>query len=241
MDNTTKNHLVSIVIPRIKNDIHILECIDHIKMSSYQNYELLIINEGLERSAQRNIGIRKAKGKYILWLDSDMMISPMLIEDCVKNIQGHISVYLPERIITKGWFGKLRNWERQFYTGTLVDVPRFIRRVDCPLFDEDLHGPEDSSWDRECPVGPRAICSFSFDHHDKIGLFGYLKKKIYYAKSHHRYMQKHPDDKLLKFRYRCFEVFAENGKWKKFISNPFMAFGVMLLVLARGVIILTVK
>ena len=105
MDRLGHQPLVSIIVPRTKIDNTIDECIEHIKMSSYQNYELLIINEGLERSAQRNLGIRKAKGEYILWLDSDMMIHPLLIEDCVNKIDNCISIFLPERIVTEGWFG----------------------------------------------------------------------------------------------------------------------------------------
>src|SRR3990167_5403524 len=98
--------LVSIVIPIVRNDKHITECVEHINKSIYKNYEILIVDEGLERSAQRNIGIKSANGEYLLWLDSDMMITPKLIEDCIERIQAAIGVYIPERIVTNGWFGK---------------------------------------------------------------------------------------------------------------------------------------
>ncbi len=247
MDRLKSQPLVSIVIPVVPNDIHIQECVDHIKRSSYQNYELLIINESKERSYQRNVGIKNAKGEYLLWLDSDMMISPMLIEDCVNKIEESyeyeyqipvkpVGVYIPERIVTKGWFGKLRDWERQFYTATLVDVMRFIRTKECPLFDETLHGVEDSDWERRCPEGKRAISDYSFNHHDKVGLLKYLRKKAYYAKCLAQYKFKNPNDKLLTLKYRCWDVFVQDGKWKKFFSRPDMAFQVFLLLFARGVI-----
>lgn len=263
------NPLVSIIIPTVKNDKHIQECVDHVKMSSYQNYELLIINEGKERSYQRNVGIKASKGKYLLWLDSDMMISPMLLQECVSimendeelftktsestSIEGFINInkfehylkplvgiYIPERIVTNGWFGKLRDWERQFYTGTLVDVMRFVRTKDCPLFDETLHGVEDSDWERRFP-GRKAICRNSFNHHDKVGLIKYLKKKAYYAQCLGKYSFKNPSDRLLTFKYRCWDVFVQNGKWKRFFSNPIMAFGVFLLLFARGIVMITAK
>ncbi len=270
MDRLKSQPLVSIVIPIVPKDIHIQECVDHIKRSTYQNYEILIINESKERSYQRNVGIKNAKGKYLIWLDSDMMISPMLLENCVDKMESDeevwikakqsdgkggflvsrelapllrplVGIYIPERIVTKGWFGKLRDWERQFYTATLVDVMRFVRTKDCPLFDETLHGVEDSDWERQFPEGRREISDYSFNHHDKVGLIKYLKKKAYYAQCLGRYTSKNPSDKLLTFKYRCFQVFTENGKWKRFISNPIMATGVLLLLLARGIVMLTAK
>ena len=235
--------LVSVIVPVVPNDIHIHECVSHIKKSSYKNYELLIINENKERSFQRNVGIKNAKGKYLLWLDSDMMISPMLIEDCISQMENQslIGIYLPEKIITNGWFGRLRNWERQFYTGTAVDVMRFIRLEDCPYFDEALSGPEDADWQRRCPKGLKGICNFSFEHKDDIGIIKYFHKKAYYAKSMGRYKQKNPDDPVLTFKYRCFKVFTENNKWKIFLSHPILALEVIILVLIRGIILWIVK
>lgn len=238
---------VSIVIPIVRNDKHIAECLAHIEKSTYRNYEVIVVDEGKERSYQRNFGIKKATGDFLLWLDSDMMITPGLIEECVRLCHKFYdekdfvndefdALYIPEHIVTKGWFGKLRNWERQFYTGTLVDVVRFVR-LPCPLFDENLHGVEDSDWERQLPKNWRfGVTKNHFDHHDKVGLIKYLKKKSYYAECLGKYKSKNPDDKLLTFKYRCWDVFTENGKWKKFFSRPDLAFQVFLLLFVRGVI-----
>ncbi len=149
--------------------------------------------------------------------------------------QPFIGIYIPEHIVTKGWFGRLRNWERQFYTATLVDVMRFVR-LPCPLFDETLHGVEDSSWERQFPPGPKGITVNHFDHHDRVSLLKYLRKKAYYAKCLSQYKQKNPNDKLLTFKYRCWDVFTANGKWKKFFARPDLALQVFILLFARGII-----
>lgn len=229
--------MVSVIIPIVRNDQHIQECLECVKSSLYPNIETIVVDEGLERSAQRNIGIKKAKGKYLLILDSDMMLTPMVITDCVYTMENHhdcVGIYIPERIVTPGWFGRLRDWERQFYTGTLVDVVRFVRNP-CPLFDETLHGVEDSDWERQIH-GKKIVGIFHFNHHDKCGLIKYLRKKAYYAKSLTAYKSKHPTDELLTFHYRCIRVFLERGKWKRLIAKPHYALGVALLLLARGII-----
>ena len=136
--------LVSIIIPKRKEE-NISELIFYLMLQTYQNTEIIVVDEGHERSKQRNIGIKKAQGKYLLILDSDQFPNPFLIEECVKN---KISAYIPEDITTPGWFGVLRNWERQFYNGTPIDCVRFVKAKGCPLFDEEQSGPEDCDWDR---------------------------------------------------------------------------------------------
>jgi len=232
--------LVSCIIPVVRNDPFVAGCIESIEKSTYKNFEIIVVDEGLERSAQRNIGIDRAKGEFLIFFDSDMRATPELLEDCVKKIAGHTAVYIPERIVTEGFFGYLRDWERQFYNGTLVDVVRFIRAECCPKFDESLHGVEDSDWERMI-IKKNTPCTFAtsdypFHHHDKVTLIKYLRKKAYYAKCLNQYRRKNPDDKLLTFKYRCFDVFVQNGKWKRLLSRPDLAFLVALLLFARGII-----
>src|SRR3990167_6531010 len=107
------NPLVSVIIPTTDSELKFAEsCRQLAKLSTYKNIEILIINEDKERSAQRNIGIDKAKGKYLLFLDSDQGIPIDLIEDCVNRIKYFGGVYIPEFITDKTWFGHFRNWER---------------------------------------------------------------------------------------------------------------------------------
>ena len=232
--------LISCIIPVVRNDPHVAGCVESIKNSTYKDVEIIVVDEGLERSAQRNIGIDRAKGEYLIFFDSDMRAHPNILEDCINKIDGHIAVYIPERIVTEGWFGRLRDWERQFYNGTLVDVVRFIRADACPKFDEELHGVEDSAWERQIlrdhPSAKFATSIYPFYHHDKVDLIKYLKKKAYYAKCLGAYRRKNPGDRLLTFKYRCWTVFVENGKWKRLVSRPDLAFQVALLLFARGVI-----
>ena len=231
--------LVSVIVPTHNGqDLRIL--LNSIKNSTYKNVEIIIVNEGLERSAQRNIGIKRAKGKYLLFLDSDMAVSKDLIEECVRLIKYYKALYCPEIIKTKGLFGKIRNFERQFYTGTAVDVVRFVKAYRCPKFDENMHGPEDTDWDRRV-FGERYTTISPVYHYDNIGIKRYCQKKAYYTKSMNLFEQKNPNDKILNLKYRCFTIFTEDGKWKRLLQHPFLTLGIMFILLLRAFIYLPSK
>jgi glycosyltransferase involved in cell wall biosynthesis len=221
---------VSVIVPNHGRDLTTL------KASLPWWVELLVIDRGFERSKQRNMGILEATGDFFLFLDSDHSISPGLIEECCGLVlDGYNSIYIPEVIVAKSFFGKVRNFEREFYTGTAIDVPRFVVKKACPFFDERLHGPEDSDWGNRIK-GKRAISRQVLYHHDDISIREYFSKKAYYAKSLVRYRRKWPNDKCLKFSYRCWGVFVENGKWKKLVRHPVFSFCIFLIVLVRGII-----
>jgi len=231
--------LVSIIIPTHK-DAQIENCVACIKQSTYKNIEIIVVDEGKERSAQRNIGMDRAKGDYYLILDSDQMVEPKVIEQCMALAEKCISIYIPERTFGTGLFNRLRDWERQFYICTPVDVVRFVEAKHCPRFDETMSGPEDSDWDRRIQ-GRRGITAACIWHYDGANLWRYLKKKVYYAKSMQRFKEKWPNDKVTKLWYRCFWIFIEKGKWKRLIAKPHYAVLLFMLIFTRGIIYLCAK
>jgi len=222
--------LISVIVPNHNRDI------SKLKESLPESVELIEVNLGLERSEQRNLGIRKAKGQYLLILDSDQSIEQGLIDECVDlMMQGNYAVYIPEIIVVKSFFGKIRAFERTFYTGTAVDVPRFVDAQFCPEFNTELNGPEDAEWGSRIR-GYKAISKHCLYHHDDISFWEYCKKKAYYSKSMKRYAELCPDDKCLNLKYRCWTVFTENGKWKELVKHPILTMGIIFVLAIRGVI-----
>ena len=246
------NPLVSVVITTKNEEKNIENCLRSIKGQTFKNIELIVVDnfskdktaeiakkyaakvylKGPERSSQRNYGAQVASGKYVFYLDADMILSPTVIDDCVEKCEvGEFdALYVPERIVGEGFWIKVRDFERSFYTGTVVDAVRFVRRdlfLRVDGFDKNLVGPEDWDFDRRIrKIGRTGIVDTLLYHNEgRFNMKEYLKKKNYYSKGINNYVRKWgPNDQETKNQmgvwYRLIGVFVEKGKWKKLIRNP---------------------
>lgn len=260
--------LVSVIITTRNERANIGSCLSSIKKQTYNQEDIEIIvvdnnstdetkdiarqytdkvyNYGPERSAQRNFGVRLAGGKYILYLDADMILSQAVINECVKMCekQAAVALYIPERIIGVGFWIKVRDFERGFYNATCIDAVRFIRKdkfLEIGGFDETLTGPEDWDFDRRIkPKGKTAIIESPVYHNEgNFRLSEYIKGKLYYARTFDRYVSKWGRNDLcvrkqLGFCYRYFGVFFENGKVFRLLSQLGLFLGMILLRFTVG-------
>jgi glycosyltransferase involved in cell wall biosynthesis len=244
--------MVSVVVTTRNEEKNIENCLNSILAQTFKNIELIVVDnfsedrtveiarkysakvyfKGPERSTQRNYGARVSSGEYLLYLDADMILSPTVIEDCVEKCEGDRAdaLYIPERIVGECFWTKVRDFERSFYTGTLVDAVRFVRKnlfekVDG--FDESLVGPEDWDFDRRVrKIGRTGIVNVPLYHNEgQFNIKRYLKKKKYYSKGIKKYIRKwgtHDQEttKQVGVWYRLMGVFVEKGKWKRLIRHP---------------------
>jgi glycosyltransferase involved in cell wall biosynthesis len=210
-----------------------------------REYTNKVFNKGPERSAQRNFGVSKSKGSWVLYLDADMILSRRVIEDCVKHIKpGIVGMFIPEIVTGNSYWSKVRRFERSFYDGTVIDCVRFVdKKVFQKVggFDLSLTGPEDWDFDKKVRQEGRVlVIKESLNHNEsEFNMEKYLAKKSYYSKSINAYIKKwgcdNPDiKKQLGFYYRFFGVFFEQGKWKKLITHPLLTFGMYYLKFRVG-------
>ena len=253
--------LVSVVITTKNEEKNIENCLRSVKGQTFENIELIVVDnfsgdrtveiakkytakvyfKGPERSSQRNYGAQVANGEYLLYLDADMILSPTVIEEGVEKceIDRVDALYVPERIVGEGFWIKVRDFERSFYTGTVVDAVRFIRKdlfERVAGFDVSLVGPEDWDFDRRIrKIGRTGIIGAVLFHNEgSFNLKRYLKKKIYYAPGIKNYARKWgPNDlettKQVGVWYRLIGVFVEKGKWKKLVRNPLFTIAMYFL------------
>ena len=198
-----------------------------------------VLDKGPERSAQRNLGWRTATAEWVVVLDADMILPAALIGemlDCCRQQSNAVEAcWIPEVRTGSGIRVKARNFERSFYDGTCIDALRLFRKSVLEKtggYDENLiAGPEDWELDiRVLATGAKcAVLRNHLIHNEKqLTLKRMLEKKAYYTKSMATYQAKWKGHPALKKQfglyYRFLGVFIENGKWKKLIRHPILAF-----------------
>ena len=98
----------SIIIPVYNVDKYLKRCLDSVKYQTFTDFEVIVINDGSTDkseeiaskynyqvittkhygvSSARNLGIKKAKGEYLVFLDSDDFLEKDLLRKLAKNIE----------------------------------------------------------------------------------------------------------------------------------------------------------
>jgi glycosyltransferase involved in cell wall biosynthesis len=181
MLRSEKRPLVSVVVTTKNEEKNIRRCLESITQSSYKPVEIIVVDNGSsdrtvkianeyttqvfqhgpERSAQRNYGMsQKATGDFVMYVDADMILSRMVLENCVESMINDsklVALHVPEVVLGRSYFCRVRNFERSFYDGTVIDGARFFRRLTFVAsggFDEvlfQLGSGED--WDIDLAIG----------------------------------------------------------------------------------------
>lgn len=200
-----------------------------------KKYTAKIYNYGPERSAQRNYGASVAKGKYLLFLDADMELSPGVIEDCVgTQVRLNFKIItVPETTIGDGILPKVRRFEREMYMGEPdYEVPRFFERnlfFKYGGYDTKLTGPED--YDLPYRMGKKnkigRAGEYIFHNEEGLTLKKQLNKKYYYAKNGVLYASKHQRLVRVQGTILFRKVYLKH--WRKFLQHPIL--GIFFIVI----------
>lgn len=110
------NDLISVIVPVYNSEKYISKCIEAIINQTYKNLEIILIDDGSKDKSEeickkyqekfkeiikchsipnsgpskaRNYGIDNAKGKYLIFLDSDDIIENDYIEKMLEHIQNY--------------------------------------------------------------------------------------------------------------------------------------------------------
>ncbi|QNQ83113.1 glycosyltransferase family 2 protein [Lactobacillus sp. PV037] len=106
-----KNELISVIVPVYNGEKYIFECLNSLVNQSYKNIEIIVIDDGSTDNtkneclrfsqekrihyfyqenqgvaAARNNAISKAKGKWVIFVDSDDRVSPYLCEHTLNAV-----------------------------------------------------------------------------------------------------------------------------------------------------------
>lgn len=136
--------LMNGLIPQLTPETEIIliddGCNEH-RLDAYAelyNYITIIHQENKGTAKTRNLGIKKAKGKYIAFIDCDDMVTMDYINVLLKAIDE-----TPTEVINFNWLGLSENEVVRKPTNPAM-WKAIYRKDKCPLFREDLlWGEED--------------------------------------------------------------------------------------------------
>lgn len=253
------NPLVSVIVTTRNNHDTLDACLASIVNQTYHPIELIVVdrdssdgtkmiaryytslvfNCGPERSAQRNFGASKASGEYIAIVDSDMELTPHVIQDCVDVMHYKsqtTGIIIPEESFGRGFWARCKSLERSFYHGNdAIEAARFFAKSTYDQvggYDESMVSGED--WDLSARVRNlgriERVKSLIRHNEGNFTLLGSLRKKYYYAGRAKAYLQKHNVDNKLTAstgpleRYKLFF-----SKPKKLLMNPAVGAGMLFM------------
>lgn len=213
----------SIVITTKNEEKNIENLLISLKNQSFKNFEIIVVDnnssdktknialkytdkvfdKGPERSAQRNFGVSKAEGEYILILDADMIVEPEVLEELKVQTQINSdikTITIKEEPVGNNFWSKCKKLELEFYSQNPDSKTHAARCFEKKVFEEfggydlNLTGPED--WDLPERINkkyPKKYFTKSkiFHNEGDYGLLRILKKKFYYAQKASTYITKH--------------------------------------------------
>lgn len=256
------NPLISVIVSTKNEEKNINSCLKSIKNQTYKNLEIIVVdnnsqdktvkiakkytklvfNKGPERSAQRNFGVLKAKGKYFLFIDSDMELSKEVVEDCIQLVENYKTVggvIIPEESVGEGFWTKCKALERSFYIGIdWIEAPRFFPKKifnEFKGYDEKQTGTEDYDLPQRIKqrMGEKSISrvnSFIYHHEGRLKLWYTLKKKYYYAKTANVYAKKKSNKAYFNKQANILERYKLFfSRPKKLFKNPLVGLGMLFM------------
>jgi glycosyltransferase involved in cell wall biosynthesis len=246
---------VTVVVPTRNSQTTLGACLQSVRGQDHPDIELIVVDNhsadrtqeiahdladtvvvaGPERSAQRNAGARAATGRFLLFIDSDMVLEPSVVGDCVRAAtEGAESVVIPELSFGEGYWTRCKALERACYIGDeTIESARFFTRTAFEQvggFDESIPaGPED--WDlheRVRAAGGRVGRTPSLIWHDegRLRLRETMATKFYYGKGADVYMRRHAG--VARKQARLFRpAFARH--WRTLARRPFTTAGMFVM------------
>lgn len=249
-----KKPFISIIIPTKNEEKNILRCLRSIKkqkvkadveiilVDNYSSdktqkiakpYADSIIESGPERSAQRNVGARKAKGNWLFFVDADMELDDGVLKECLTIVKDSIVspiIIVNEKAIGHTFLGKAFALEKNCYQyASWLQAARFFPRaffLKLGGYDEKLIAGED--WDITQQFREKGfplfitLRSHLIHHEAQTNLLDVYKRELYYINHISSYANKHP----LAFSYQgsfLYRIFIWIRFWSQLMRSPIYA------------------
>jgi glycosyltransferase involved in cell wall biosynthesis len=248
-----------VIIPTFNSERFLEKCLNSLMKQKYKKIEVIVVDDGSTdstvkiaesfhckvirnpkrgRAEAKNEGIKFSLGEYLLFVDSDMELTPNVINECINLAENNRligGIIIPERSVGNSFWVKVRDFEKSFYVGTVIESPRFfpaklVREVGG--FEEGLIFYEESTLPYKIlKKGYNEFLrtnSVILHHEQNFALIEWLKKKFNYGKTIQRYSYRYGDYSRMQTSILVrFGFFFKN--WRKFLRKPTLGLGIILL------------
>jgi len=250
--------MISVILPIAQKESKekVKRCLDSLACQTYQNFEVIIVTfpkaaktlsplfkkysfvkiltGSWKKAAARNIGAKKAKGKYIYHLDVDMTPTPQVLSECVKKAEtGTEAIIIPDEEAPQAHFiSKCRTLERRLLRGSrAIITPLFLKKSlfeKARGYDESLDPADD--WNlyltlRKMGVESESISTPVFVR-ETTSFKRALKRKYEMGRIYPALKAKHPHPPQLNPKQRLEDYFRN---WRELIKSPLISLGLFVL------------
>ncbi len=159
-----------------------------------------VIQSNGNRSVARNLGMAHSRSSAVLFIDSDMILSPTLLEECKKGLGDHDALIIPEISQGTGFWAKCKSAERRTYQGNdAIEAARCFRKSPLLLlggYNPRLEAGED--WELQNRVRTSGLSlgriQAKIVHDDgDLSLAMFVKKKYAYGGTMREYLTTNPN------------------------------------------------
>lgn len=271
---------MSIIVPTRNNEHVIAACLQSLQLQTYSAIEVIVVDgnstdttqsiarekgarviifpqKGDHRSAQRNLGFHEARGMYLMYIDSDMVLMPEVVAECVAHYEGIDAHRRPgaltihEKSVGHNFWAHCKAMERMCYWGDpQIEGVRFFAAdliKEIGGFDEDLIAAED--WDlceriKEAGYIIDAIDAYILHDEGNINLWSLWKKKAYYGSHMPQFVHSSSHNTTSGGFWYAFSrlyIFRPSlwRQWRTFVRHPLVAGGMIIMltgeIIAGGV------
>ena len=247
--------MVSVIVPAFNSESTIGLCLESVKGQTYKNIEIIVVDKSSsdrtaevareiarvmvvrarERSEQINLGVRNSRGKYVYRVDSDFVLQPDVVSQCVSACESaHLDAVVVNNLSDPrvSFWSKVRALERGSYTDdSLIAAARFMSRKAFDAVggcDEELVAGEDYDLHNRVVAAGFKVGRIRA-HETHLGepktLAEIARKHYYYGKNLRAYAKKSGKHGLLQLSPVRMAFFRH---WRDFLRQPNLVPGFLL-------------